>query len=104
MKNNPTSTNIGKMGVSELDVNITDAFGQLMDFNGVEHEFQMTFEAFDIGTMENKPPVPNYQGAAIRNKFSSLHSGVKARHNAPHANPTSKSKPTAVSFQSKAIA
>ena len=46
---NPTSTNIGSMIVSELDVKMTDAMGQQIDFNGVEHSFQLLFEFFEKG-------------------------------------------------------
>lgn len=42
----PTSTVIGKMGISDLDVKLTDAMGDLLDLNGVEWEFQMLFEVF----------------------------------------------------------
>ena len=40
----PTSTVIGKMGISDLDVKLTDALGDILDLNGVEWEFQMLFE------------------------------------------------------------
>jgi hypothetical protein len=42
----PTSAVIGKMGISDIDVRLTDAMGEEMDLNGVEWEFQMTFEVF----------------------------------------------------------
>ena len=80
----PTSTNIGKMGVSELDVRITDAMGNEIDFNGGEHEFQLVFECFDEGTRSNKPPDGGYADMNIRNSFANLHSGVSQRIAAPH--------------------
>ena len=69
----PTSTNIGKMGVSELDVRITDAMGAEIDFLGGEHEFQLVFECFDEGTRSNKPPDGGYADLNIRNAFANLH-------------------------------
>ena len=69
----PTSTNIGKMGVSELDVRITDAMGAEVDFNGGEHEFQLVFECFDEGTRSNKPPDGGYADLNIRKAFANLH-------------------------------
>ena len=42
----PTSAVIGKMGISDIDVRLTDAMGEEMDLNGVEWEWQMTFEVF----------------------------------------------------------
>ena len=52
------------MGVSELDVRITDAMGAEVDFNGGEHEFQLVFECFDEGTRSNKPPDGGYAESA----------------------------------------
>ena len=43
---NVISTNIGSSGVSELDIRLTDAFGDELDFNGVENEVMLMFEAF----------------------------------------------------------
>ena len=51
----PTSTTIGKMGISDLDVRLTDAMGEEMDLNGVEWTFQMTYEVFP--EMDKKKPL-----------------------------------------------
>ena len=49
----PTSAIIGKMGISDIDVRLTDAMGEMMDLNGVEWEFQMTFEVFPETTKKH---------------------------------------------------
>ena len=80
---NPTSTNIGSMVVSELDIKMTDAMGQAIDFNGVEHEFQLLFEVFEKGTRADKPDDPNYLNMNARNAFANLHPHAFQRHSAP---------------------
>jgi hypothetical protein len=80
---NPTSTNIGSMVVSELDIKMTDAMGQAIDFNGVEHEFQLLFEVFEKGTRADKPDDPNYLNTNARNAFANLHPHAFQRHSAP---------------------
>jgi hypothetical protein len=61
----PTSTTIGKMGISDLDVRLTDAMGEEMDLNGVEWTFQMTYEVFP--EMDKKKPLNfNMPGAQER--------------------------------------
>jgi len=85
---NPTSTNIGSMLVSELDVKMTDAAGALIDFNGVEHEFQLLFECFDKGTRSDKPPNANYMQLNTRNAFANIHPHAEQRHAAPRSTPT----------------
>ena len=80
---NPTSTNIGSMIVSELDIKMTDAMGQLVDFNGGEHSFQLLFEAFENGTRSDKPDDPNYTQKNIRNAFENIHRHAAQRHAAP---------------------
>lgn len=52
----PTSTIIGKMGITNIDVKLTDAHGRTLDLNGVEWEFQMLFEVFP-----NLRPHPTHQ-------------------------------------------
>ena len=91
---NPTSTNIGSMTVSELDIKVTDAMGQLIDFNGVEHEFQLLFEAFENGTRSDKPDDPNYGAMNFRNAFSNIHTNASQRHAAPITRRAPKSQPT----------
>jgi hypothetical protein len=88
----PTSTNIGKMGVSELDVRITDAMGAEVDFNGGEHEFQLVFEAFSEGTRSNKPPDGGYADLNIRNGFANLHNTTTPQMQAVNKNPPNKRK------------
>ena len=85
---NPTSTNIGSMIVSELDVKMTDAMGQLIDFNGVEHSFQLLFECFEKGTRSDRPSDPNYSTVNIRNAFENIHRHAAQRHAAPIATAT----------------
>ena len=82
----PTSTNIGKMGVSELDVRITDAMGAEVDFNGGEHEFQLVFECFDEGTRSNKPPDGGYADLNIRKAFANLHNTTTPQMQAVNKN------------------
>ena len=50
----PTSAIIGKMGISNLDVKLTDAMGYTLDLNGVEWEFQMRFEVY----LDHHPAMP----------------------------------------------
>jgi len=88
----PTSTNIGKMGVSELDVRITDAMGAEVDFNGGEHEFQLVFEAFSEGTRSNKPPDGGYADLNIRKAFANLHNTTTPQMQAVNKNPPNKRK------------
>jgi hypothetical protein len=85
---NPTSTNIGSMIVSELDVKMTDAMGQQIDFNGVEHSFQLLFECFEKGTRSDRPSDPNYSTVNIRNAFENIHRHAAQRHAAPIATAT----------------
>jgi len=59
---NPTSCNIGAMKVSELDVKCTDAAGDLINFNGGEHDFQLLFEAFEQGTRASNPQSDMHYG------------------------------------------
>ena len=42
----PTSCRLGKMGVDCVDIRLTDAYGEILDLNGVEWEFQLMFETF----------------------------------------------------------
>jgi hypothetical protein len=51
----PTSTVIGKMGISDIDVKLTDAMGAALDLNGVEWEFQLLMEV--IREKESHPPL-----------------------------------------------
>ena len=88
----PTSTNIGKMGVSELDVRITDAMGAEVDFNGGEHEFQLVFECFEEGTRSNKPPDGGYADLNIRKAFANLHNTTTPQMQAVNKNPPNKRK------------
>jgi hypothetical protein len=81
---NPTSTNIGSMGVSELDIKMTDAMGVEIDFNGVEHDLQLVFEAFANGTRADKPPDANWAEKNARSTFASAHRDVSRRHAAPY--------------------
>ena len=60
MPNHPFSTNQGRKTVDELQIELTDADGQLVEFNGVEHELQFLFECYDEGTRPNRPADPGW--------------------------------------------
>ena len=70
------STNIGSSGVSELDIRLTDAFGDELDFNVVENEFMLMFEAFADGTLPDKPPEQNFAERNFVNQFHNIHRNV----------------------------
>jgi hypothetical protein len=72
------------MGVSELDIKMTDAMGVEIDFNGVEHDLQLVFEAFANGTRADKPPDANWAEKNARSTFASAHRDVSRRHAAPY--------------------
>ena len=91
----PTSTNIGRMVVSELDVKMTDAMGQLIDFNGGEHLFQLLFEAFENGTRSDKPPDANYMAQNVSSTFHEVHRHASQRHAAPKPSRKVRAKPSA---------
>ena len=76
---NVISTNVGSSGVSELDVRLTDAFGEELDFNGVENEFMLMFEAFADGTRPDKPPEQNFAERNFANQFHNIHRNVSQR-------------------------
>ena len=76
---NVISTNIGSSGVSELDIRLTDAFGDELDFNGVENEFMLMFEAFADGTRPDKPPEQNFAERNFANQFHNIHRNVSQR-------------------------
>jgi hypothetical protein len=76
---NVISTNVGSSGVSELDVRLTDAFGEELDFNGVENEFMLMFEAFADGTRPDKPPEKNFAERNFVNQFHNIHRNVSQR-------------------------
>lgn len=82
--NNPTSCNIGRQLVSELDIQLTDATGVLLDFHGVEHEFQLEFETFEQGTRHNKPSDPQYIQENFMKTFSNLVPAAYGRHNSAY--------------------
>jgi hypothetical protein len=84
---NTVSTVIGGASVSELDVKITDAFGQELDFNGVEHSFQLMFKAFEDGTRDNKPADRNYADLNKYNAFDNIHANASQRSSVPHDRP-----------------
>lgn len=84
---NTTSTVVGSNGVSELDVKITDAFGEELNFNGVEHSFQIMFEAFEDGTRENKPAEKHYAELNRHNAFENIHPYSTQRTSVPHNRP-----------------
>ena len=75
---NVISTNIGSSGVSELDIRLTDAFGDELDFNGVENEFMLMFEAFADGTRPDKPPEQGFAERNFVNQFHNIHRNVVA--------------------------
>jgi hypothetical protein len=76
---NVISTVVGSAGVSELDVRLTDAFGEELDFNGVENEFMLAFEAFADGTRPDKPPEQNFAERNAVNQFRNLHRNIAQR-------------------------
>ena len=76
---NVISTVVGSAGVSELDVRLTDAFGEELDFNGVENEFMLVFEAFADGTRPDKPPEQNFAERNAVNQFRNLHRNIAQR-------------------------
>ena len=69
----PVSTIIHQEAVSELNIRIADAFGELVDFVGCELEFQILFECFDSGTRQDKPPDPDYMSMNNINSFANIH-------------------------------
>ena len=80
---NPTSANIGKLLLTELDVSLTDAMGQLVDFNGVEHSFQLLVEAYEAGTAKDRPSQPMHRELNDYTRFGNIHDSSR-RHAAPH--------------------
>ena len=76
----PVSTIIHQEAITELDIRITDAFGELVDFNGCENEFQLLFECFDEGTRQDKPSDPEYMSMSNFNSFEAIH-GIKGHGN-----------------------
>jgi hypothetical protein len=69
----PVSTIIHQEAVTELNIRITDAFGELVDFVGCELEFQILFECFDSGTRQDKPSDPDYMSMNNINSFANIH-------------------------------
>jgi hypothetical protein len=65
--------------VSELDIRLTDAFGDELDFNGVENEFMLMFKAFADGTRPDKPPEPGFAERNLVNQFHNIHRNVAQR-------------------------
>ena len=70
-----------------MHVKITDAFGEELDFNGVEHSFQLMFEAFEDGTRDNKPADRNYADLNKYNAFDNIHANASQRSSVPHDRP-----------------
>ena len=70
---NPTASNLGNSSVSSLRVRLTDADGVLLSFNGVEHEFQLKFEAFEQGTRKDRPDDEMHRLENERNRFGEMH-------------------------------
>ena len=79
---NPTSANIGKLLLTELDVSLTDAMGQLVDFNGVEHSFQLPVEAYEAGTAKDRPSQPMHRELNDYTRFGNIHDS--SRRHAAH--------------------
>ena len=54
-------------------------FGEELDFNGVENEFMLTFEAFADGTRPDKPAERNFAERNFANRFHNVHRNVSQR-------------------------
>ena len=77
----PTSTTIDGAGsVSQLAIRLTDATGELIEFQGGEVSFSILFECFDKNTYSDKPADPNYVQNNEANRFSNVHRSSMARH------------------------
>ena len=81
--NNVTSTVLGQVAVSQLDVQLTGADGVPLEFNNADNEFSLLFECFRNGSYHNKPPDENYTAMSARSKFTNNLAGHQSRLAAP---------------------
>jgi hypothetical protein len=80
----PTSCNIGSMLVSEIDVRLTDAEGLEIDFQGLEHEFQLRFQVYEKGTGAHfRPPDTSFRERNAAHQFANVHAAAMERAAAP---------------------
>jgi hypothetical protein len=75
-----SSTIDGTNSVSQLSIRLTDASGELIDFEGGEISFSILFECFDNNTYADKPSEPNFAQSNESNKFSNVHQNTISRH------------------------
>jgi hypothetical protein len=75
-----SSTIDGTNSVSQLSIRLTDASGELIDFEGGEISFSILFECFDNNTYADKPAEPNFAQSNESNKFSNVHQNTISRH------------------------
>ena len=90
-----TSTNIGNIIVSELNIRLTDANGITIDFNSCENELTFVFECFEKGTALHKPPSnPDYRELNMMSTFTNMHKPVLSRHSTSSGSRVSKHSST----------